>query len=105
MRPEDVTIDTPLGEVDAAIDRGDFTLEDFGALLRGRLRRESAERSTGGVFAIEKVKESENRKRARRAKFRSKFIVGGDGWRGYLVTCGRACWHVDEKVSTVKRIR
>lgn len=104
MRPEEITLETTAGDLDAAIKRGDLTIDDWVAQAP-RLRTAQVEREAGREKAIDAVKTGEARKRQRTGRWASRFILGGDGWRGYLVLCGRAGWHVTEGSLAVKRFR
>jgi hypothetical protein len=103
-QPSDITLDTTVGELQEAIDGGYVTLDDWKAQLP-RIQAEKEAREAGRLAAIEIAKRSEARKRPRTAKWTSRFIIGGDGWRGYLVTCGLVAWHVDEGTFAVRKIR
>lgn len=103
MKLEDTNMDAALGEVDEAIARGDFTLSEFIAQFP-RFGLESEQRRIDTPRAVDAVKAFENRKRPRTAKWASRHVIGGDKSKFYLVTCGRAAWHVDPKTFAVKKV-
>lgn len=105
MKLDEITIDTPLGLVFDAIERGDFSRSEFYALFHGRLDQEHEERKGGANKAIEAVKAFENRKSPRVGYWYSKFVRLGDLCDGpgvYLVKCGQSAWHVDPKTFQVR---
>jgi hypothetical protein len=105
MRPEDITIDSTADEVCRAIERGEFTWDDYKAQVP-RLEAQSKARKDGALKAIDLVQVQDVACRSRRVSkaWRSKYIVGGDKSRFYLVTCGRGAWHVDPETWAIKRI-
>jgi len=102
--PADITLDTTVGEMQEALESGAVTMDDWKA-QQPRIQAEKAAREDGLVRSIEAAKAWEIRSRPRKGRWTSRFIVGGNGWRGYLVVCYHTAWHVDEGTFNVKRIR
>ena len=102
MKPEDIDLETTVGELNDAFERGDFTIADW-ARQRPRLDALRAERAAGILKAIEAVKPHVRPRSASRT-WKCKFVIGWDKSRFYLVECGRRSWHVDPETFAVKRV-
>ena len=107
MKLEEITPDTPLGDIDDAIDRGDFTLEEFGEEFRRRIGPEGRARRVDAPKAIAAVQASETGARPRAGKWTARYIRLGerhDGPAVFLVKCGRAAWHVEPGTFVVRKL-
>lgn len=100
MKATDITMDTPVGEVTDAVRRGDFTLDDVRAEVP-RIDAEIDERRAGEARALAVVGAVEGH---RKSVWSSRYVVGGDGSRYYLVKCGRASWRVDLSLQRWEKI-
>ncbi len=103
MKAEDITPDTSVGDVCDAIDRGDFTWVDLYA-QGPRLQRELAARVGDAQRAWNTVRCTDRLGFKRKGTWAARYVVGGDGSKFFLVTCGRASWHVDPITFTVKKL-